>query len=64
MQKRSKSQARKDYWATISPEERKRRASKTAKAKHAKLTPQQRKRHALVMLSARNGVDYLKLSKL
>jgi len=54
-EKRSKSQARKDYWASITPEERSKRASATAKAKWAQMTPQERSNHGKMMISARNN---------
>jgi hypothetical protein len=53
-QKRSVSQAKKDYWALISPEERSQRASNIAKAKWANMTPQERSAHAQVMRAGHN----------
>lgn len=56
--KRTKSEARKAYWANIPKEERKRRASKTAKAKWDKMTQKERTAHAKMMIGARNGKEY------
>lgn len=55
MEPRTKSQARKDYWATITPEERTNRASNLAKAKWAQMTPQERSNHGKMMIGARNN---------
>ena len=52
-EKRTKSQARKDYWASITPEERSQRASNIAKAKWAQMTPRQRSEHGSLMVKAR-----------
>lgn len=56
IEKRTKSQARKDYWASITPEERSLRASKTAKAKWSQMTVQQRSEHGKKMINARLGL--------
>ena len=53
--KRTQSQARKDYWATVPKEERTLRARKAAKAKAKKMTPAERSAHGKMMIAARNN---------
>jgi hypothetical protein len=51
MVKRSKSQAKKDYWKTISPEERSRRSRALALIKSSKMTVKEKSDHAKMMRS-------------
>ncbi len=51
--KKTKSEARKQYWATIPKEERSSRAREIAKIKHQQLTREQRQNHALLMVKAK-----------
>ncbi len=51
---RTKSEARRAYWATQTPEQRRVRMSKMAHAKNKKMTTKQRREHALMMVKARN----------
>lgn len=54
MSELTKSEAKKAYWASISPEERSSRASITAKAKWAAMTEQEKSKHGVMMAAARN----------
>lgn len=51
--KRSKSEARRAYWATLTPEERSARLRKVATIKARNMTPEQRRAHAMVMVAGR-----------
>ncbi len=49
----NKSDARKNYWANISVEERQKRASKMAKGRWARTTPEQRSEYARKIINIR-----------
>jgi hypothetical protein len=51
---RSKSQAKKDYWKNITPEERSSRARRIALIKQSKMTQKEKTDHARMMLKAKN----------
>lgn len=53
MEKRTKSQARKDYWASVPKEERQARARKAAFAKNNGMTAKDKRALALKMVEAR-----------
>jgi hypothetical protein len=46
--------ARKEYWASMTPEQRSARMREIAKKKQAKLTYKEKRAHALKMVAARN----------
>lgn len=56
-QKRTLSQARKDYWASIPKEQRSEHARHAAKAKAKKMTTKQRSNHGKMMIAARLNKD-------
>ena len=53
LEKRSKSQAKKDYWKTKTQEERSDHARKAAFAKSEKMTVKEKSDHAKMMLKKR-----------
>ena len=53
IEKRSKSQAKKDYWALKTQEERSEHARKAALAKSKKMTVKEKSDHAKMMLKKR-----------
>jgi len=52
---KSKSQARKDYWASISPLERSSRMRKIAIERQKKYTPEERKQLSIRMVEAKRA---------
>ena len=53
MEKLSKSEAKKKYWASIPKEKRTQIASTLAKIKQSKMTPEERIAHSKMMIKAR-----------
>lgn len=51
--KLNRSEARKKYWASLSPEEKTKRGRLMAIAKAKKMTPKERLEHAMMMVRAR-----------
>lgn len=49
------SEARKKYWASITPEERSARLKKVAQTKQKNMTFKQRRKHALLMVAGRKA---------
>lgn len=57
------SDARKAYWASITPEERSARLKKVAQTKQKNMTFKQRRTHALLMVAGRKARAKTKASK-
>lgn len=51
--KLTKSEARRKYWASISPEKRSAHARNAAKKKAMKMTVEEKRKHAMLMVEAR-----------
>lgn len=51
--KLTKSEARRKYWASISPEKRSAHARNAAKKKAMKMTVEEKRKHAMLMVQAR-----------
>lgn len=55
MEKRTRSEAKKQYWATIPKEERSAQLRKIAFIKSQRMTIEEKRNHALIMVAARNN---------
>ncbi len=55
MELKSKTQARKEYWASIPPQERSNRMRAIAIARQKKYTPEQRKEISMKMIAAKKA---------